>query len=114
MLGFAFGSTQPTYWQPLGSIGGGLLRPGPDVVNLRGSSEGTCRRARQAMYPPVRKRSMPERQLDLFSATGFSPERHPEPKPRPQQPPPADLDDDALIAAIPWAGVADTHSLVAE
>jgi HEAT repeat protein len=57
---------------------------------------------------------MPERQLDLFSATGFSPERHPEPNPRPQQPPPADLDDDALIAAIPWAGVADTHSLVAE
>ena len=56
---------------------------------------------------------MPEQQLDLFSASGI-----PVAQVLPQQPAsfPAvtDLDDDALIAAIPTASLGDCAALTAE
>ena len=61
-----------------------------------------------------RKWSMCERQLDLFSASGIPLESHAEPNDAPPQPIPADLDDAALIAAIPPAGVAAAPALAAE
>jgi len=57
---------------------------------------------------------MCERQLDLFSASGIPLESHAEPNDAPPQPIPADLDDAALIAAIPPAGVAAAPALAAE
>jgi hypothetical protein len=55
---------------------------------------------------------MGERQLDLFAATGsLAPSS---PAPGPQDLDPAKLDDDALIAAIPEAGLADAPALAAE
>jgi HEAT repeat protein len=57
---------------------------------------------------------MSEQQLDLFSATGLPPERLPRPDCRPQELVAADLDDGALIAAIPGAGLAEALALAAE
>ena len=57
---------------------------------------------------------MPERQLDLFSASGIPPKGQSEPDHGRQEPAPADLDDDALIAAIPFAGLAAAPALVAK
>jgi HEAT repeat protein len=60
------------------------------------------------------KHPMCEQQLDLFAATGISPERRPRPDSGPEELVAADLDDGALVAAIPWAGLADAPALVAE
>jgi HEAT repeat protein len=57
---------------------------------------------------------MCERQLDLFSASGIPPQSHAEPRVRQPELVPADLDDAALIAAIPPAGIADAPDLAAE
>jgi HEAT repeat protein len=57
---------------------------------------------------------MPERQLDLFSASGIAPERQPPPDSRPEELVAADLDDRALMAAIPGAGLAEASALTAE
>ena len=57
---------------------------------------------------------MGERQLDLFSATGIPPESHAEPHVGQPELVPADLDDAALIAAIPLAGIAAAPALAAE
>ncbi|MCW5699778.1 MAG: HEAT repeat domain-containing protein [Rhodospirillales bacterium] len=57
---------------------------------------------------------MPGRQLDLFSAGGVAPEPNPQPTPAPCREAPADLDDDALLAAIPEAGLADGPALAME
>jgi HEAT repeat protein len=57
---------------------------------------------------------MCERQLDLFSASGIPPQSRAEPRVGPPELAPADLDDAALIAAIPLAGVADAPALAAE
>jgi hypothetical protein len=58
--------------------------------------------------------SMREEQLDLFSATGMPPERQPRSDFRPHELVAADLDDGALIAAIPRAGLAEAPTLAAE
>jgi HEAT repeat protein len=57
---------------------------------------------------------MRDRQLDLFAATGYSPERHDRPVFGRPELVPADLDDDALIEAIPWAGMMEASALAAE
>lgn len=57
---------------------------------------------------------MRERQLDLFAASGIPPEGRPQPGARPQELVAADLDDAALVAAIPWAGLAAAPALAAE
>jgi HEAT repeats len=57
---------------------------------------------------------MCERQLDLFSGTGIPPPSQARARIEPPAPIAADLDDDALIAAIPAAGLADAADLVAE
>jgi hypothetical protein len=57
---------------------------------------------------------MREQQLDLFSATGVPPERRPRLDSRPQELVVADLDDGALVAAIPRAGLAEAPALAAE
>ncbi|MGH6898455.1 MAG: HEAT repeat domain-containing protein [Geminicoccaceae bacterium] len=57
---------------------------------------------------------MREWQLDLFSASGIPPENHAQPNIGQPEIVPADLDDDALIAAIPAAGIADAPALAAE
>jgi HEAT repeat protein len=57
---------------------------------------------------------MREQQLDLFSAAGVPPERRCRPEPRPQELVAANLDDGALVAAIPGAGLADAPALAAE
>jgi hypothetical protein len=57
---------------------------------------------------------MREQQLDLFSATGISPERRPRPDPGSDELIAADLDDAALVAAIPWASLAEAPALAAE
>jgi HEAT repeat protein len=56
---------------------------------------------------------MGEQQLDLFSATGIAPRSHAPDRASPELVP-ADLDDDALIAAIPRAGLAQASALAAE
>jgi hypothetical protein len=56
---------------------------------------------------------MCERQLDLFAATGNPPARRAKPDVGRPEPAPADFDDDALIAAIPSAGIADAPALAA-
>jgi hypothetical protein len=58
--------------------------------------------------------SMREEQLDLFSATGVPSERQSRPDSRPQELVAADLDDGALVAAIPGAGLAEAAALAAE
>jgi HEAT repeat protein len=63
---------------------------------------------------PIGERSMCERQLDLFAATGNPPARRAKPDVGRPEPAPADFDDDALIAAIPSAGIADAPALAAE
>jgi HEAT repeats len=55
-----------------------------------------------------------EQQLDLFAATGVPPERQSRPDSRPQELVAADLDDGALVAAIPGAGLAEAAALAAE
>jgi hypothetical protein len=57
---------------------------------------------------------MPERQLDLFAATGSPPASRAEPNVGEPELVPADLDDDALIAAILAAGIGDAPDLAAE
>jgi HEAT repeat protein len=57
---------------------------------------------------------MREQQLDLFPGTGVPPERLPRPDSRPQELVAADLDDGALVAAIPGAGLAEAPALAAE
>lgn len=57
---------------------------------------------------------MHQQQLDLFSASGIPPERRPRPDPRPRELVAAELDDDALVAAIPEAGLAEAPALVGE
>jgi HEAT repeat protein len=57
---------------------------------------------------------MGERQLDLFSGTGRPSPSHGQAGIEQPAPIAADLDDDALIAAIPGAGLADAADLVAE
>jgi len=57
---------------------------------------------------------MREQQLDLFSATGIPPEHRPREEAAPQEPPAADLDDGALVGAIPGAGLAEAPALAAE
>jgi hypothetical protein len=57
---------------------------------------------------------VPDRQLDLFSGSGIPPPRQPSTDARPQPVSPADLDDAALLAAIPVSGIADGPALAAE
>ena len=57
---------------------------------------------------------MQEQQLDLFSATGIPPERQPRPDSGSEELVAADLDDAALVAAIPWASLAEAPALAAE
>ena len=57
---------------------------------------------------------MREQQLDLFSATGIPPERRPRPDSGSHELVVADLDDAALVAAIPWASLAEAPALAAE
>ena len=57
---------------------------------------------------------MRERQLDLFSASGIPPQSHAGPNDGPLVLVPADLDDAALIAAIPPARIAAAPALAAE
>lgn len=57
---------------------------------------------------------MREQQLDLFAASGIAPDRRPRPEAGPQEFSAADLDDAALVAAIPWAGLAEAPALAAE
>lgn len=57
---------------------------------------------------------MREQQLDLFSASSTPPESWPCPDSRPEVLVTADLDDGALVAAIPGAGLAEAPALVAE
>ena len=56
---------------------------------------------------------MPEQQLNLFSASGI-PAEQPLPQILALRPPVADLDDQALIAAIPAANLGDCTALAAE
>ena len=56
----------------------------------------------------------PDGQLDLFSGSGFSHAPAPEQPARPTISAPAELDDAALLAAIPASGVADGPSLAEE
>jgi hypothetical protein len=57
---------------------------------------------------------MGDRQLDLFAATGTLPESPPQLKPGRPELVPADLDDAAVIDALPWAGMAEAAALAAE
>lgn len=57
---------------------------------------------------------MSEAQLDLFSGTGSQPPSQARPSVEPSVPVAAEFDDDALIAAIPGAGLADAAALTAE
>jgi HEAT repeat protein len=57
---------------------------------------------------------MREQQLDLFAARGHAPESHERSDPGLPELVPADLVDDALIDAIPWAGLRDAPALAAE
>ena len=57
---------------------------------------------------------MRERQLDLFSASGIPREGHSQPDFGRQELVIADLDDGALVAAIPWAGLAEAPALAFE
>ncbi len=57
---------------------------------------------------------MRESQLDLFAASGLSPEADCRPDLRQPELAPAALDDEALIEAIPWAGLAVAPALAAE
>lgn len=58
---------------------------------------------------------MVEHQLDLFAAAGMAPKRMSSDQSRPEfEPAPVELDDDALVAAIPQAGLATAPALAAE
>jgi hypothetical protein len=57
---------------------------------------------------------MPEKQLDLFSRSGVAPERHGRGADGDPGIPPPDLDDEALLAAIPEAGLSDGPALIDE
>ncbi len=57
---------------------------------------------------------MTDTQLDLFSGAGLPVAHQAPPSTRPRAVPPGELDDGALLAAIPGSGVADGPSLVAE
>ena len=57
---------------------------------------------------------MSDGQLDLFSGSGISPERTTPAAARPPDPSPSELDDAALLAAIPASGLADGPPLAAE
>ncbi|MDG4603597.1 MAG: HEAT repeat domain-containing protein [Defluviicoccus sp.] len=57
---------------------------------------------------------MSGQQLDLFSVHGISPDREPQPTASAPRPVAAELDDDALLAAIPDAGLADGPALAYE
>ncbi|HET6518741.1 MAG TPA: HEAT repeat domain-containing protein [Geminicoccaceae bacterium] len=54
------------------------------------------------------------RQLDLFAATGIPPASPLQPKPGRPELVPADLDDAAVIDALPWAGMAEAAALADE
>lgn len=56
----------------------------------------------------------PEEQLDLFGASSLPPPARPEAIAKRELKPPDDLDDAALIAAIPTAGLADGPDLARE
>jgi hypothetical protein len=53
-------------------------------------------------------------QLDLFAGSGMAPAMPPPPAVRVPGPVPAELDDAALLTAIPASGLADGHLLAAE
>jgi hypothetical protein len=57
---------------------------------------------------------LPERQLDLFAGVGKRPESVAAPAVARSRPSPPDLDDAALVAAIPGASLADCRALAAE
>ena len=57
---------------------------------------------------------MSDGQLDLFSGSGIPPATQAPAVGRPPRPSPAELDDAALLAAIPASGLADGPSLAAE
>ena len=64
--------------------------------------------------PSGNNNSTPDGQLDLFAGSGFLPATQPAPLPRTTVIGPAELDDTALLAAIPTSGIADGPSLAAE
>ena len=66
------------------------------------------------MGPSGQDSPTPDGQLDLFSGSGYLPAPPPEQPARPTISAPAELDDAALLAAIPASGVADGPSLAAE
>lgn len=58
---------------------------------------------------------MVERQLDMFAASGVPPDADCRTgSRRSHEPAPAELDDEALVAAIPWAGLREAPALAAE
>ncbi len=57
---------------------------------------------------------MPEKQLDLFSASGVSPKRRVQPDAKAPDISPAELDDNSLLAAIPASRLTNGPALVAE
>jgi hypothetical protein len=66
-----------------------------------------------ALYPSAHHDDMPEQQLDLFSAAGIPAEK-PLPQRLARRPAVVDLDDQALIAAIPASNLGDSTALAAE
>jgi hypothetical protein len=64
--------------------------------------------------PPEIDGPTPDGQLDLFAGSGFLPATQPAPLARPPVIAPAELDDAALLAAIPASGLADGPPLAAE
>ncbi len=64
--------------------------------------------------PPGNDAPTADGQLDLFAGSGFLPATQPAPLARPAASAPAELDDAALLAAIPASGLADGPSLAAE
>jgi len=57
---------------------------------------------------------MSDGQLDLFAGSGVGTARQPTPAQRPSTPQPSDLDDAALLAAIPASGLPDGPALARE
>jgi hypothetical protein len=75
-----------------------------------GSGESSCGLSQVTIV----RDQMPDRQLDLFEGSGARSWRaRTDLRPAPRTAP-ADLDDTALIAALPWAGLIEAQDLAAE
>lgn len=76
------------------------------IRRLLREGEGICN--------SVRGTALSDGQLDLFSGSGFPVAHQAPPAARPRPAAPGELDDAALLAAIPGSGIADGPSLAAE